>query len=174
MISIIWFLISYFFFMFLFFSDLFSNYWFFYPIFFNYSISLLFSIFGFVISSTLISGNTYAHILQQSGYKPCCSPEKMSSLKMLYMDEEQNVFQGVLPKMVVERCKCGWKNYPPKKSNHVHIFFINFNFYWCVISQIKNNNNQMILKIVFQHYLVAVYIIFPYFLSNYIEKKILK
>ena len=52
-------------------------------------------------------GNTYAHILQQSGYKPCCSPEKMSSLKMLYMDENQNVFQGVLPKMVVERCKCG-------------------------------------------------------------------
>ena len=27
----------------------------------------------------------------------------------------------------------------------------------------------MILKIVFQHYLVAVYIISPYFLSNYIE-----
>lgn len=51
--------------------------------------------------------NTYAHILQQSGYKPCCSPEKMRSLKMLYMDEEQRVFQGVLPKMIVERCKCG-------------------------------------------------------------------
>ena len=134
--------------------------------------SLLFSIFGFVISSTLISGNTYAHILQQSGYKPCCSPEKMSSLKMLYMDEEQNVFQGVLPKMVVERCKCGWKKFSPKKIKPCPHFFINFNFYWCVISQIKNNNNnQMILKIVFQHYLVAVYIIFPLFFVQLYWKK---
>ena len=63
------------------------------------------------------------------------------------------------------------KKLSPQKIKPCPHFFINFNFYWCVISQIKNNNNQMILKIVFQHYLVAVYISFPYFLSNYIEKK---
>ena len=38
---------------------------------------------------------------------------------MLYMDEEQRVFQGVLPKMIVERCKCGWKKIIKKKEKKI-------------------------------------------------------
>ena len=50
--------------------------------------------------------NAYAHILQQSGISPCCNPQKMGTLELLYMDENNNVVQGTLPKMMVQRCGC--------------------------------------------------------------------
>ena len=51
--------------------------------------------------------NEYAHVLQLSGIAPCCTPQKMGTLELLYMDEKENVVQGTLPKMMVERCGCG-------------------------------------------------------------------
>ena len=47
-----------------------------------------------------------AHILRQSGISPCCNPQKMGTLKLLYMDENNNVVEGALPKMMVQRCGC--------------------------------------------------------------------
>ena len=42
----------------------------------------------------------------QSGISPCCNPQKMGTLELLYMDENNNVVQGTLPKMMVQRCGC--------------------------------------------------------------------
>ncbi|XP_073989818.1 growth/differentiation factor myoglianin isoform X2 [Rhodnius prolixus] len=37
---------------------------------------------------------------------PCCAPRKMSSISMLYFDQEFNIIYGLLPGMVVDRCGC--------------------------------------------------------------------
>ncbi|KAF6208385.1 hypothetical protein GE061_016839 [Apolygus lucorum] len=37
---------------------------------------------------------------------PCCAPRKMSSISMLYFDQEVNIVYGVLPGMVVDMCGC--------------------------------------------------------------------
>jgi len=37
---------------------------------------------------------------------PCCAPRKMSSINMLYLDQDSNVILGKLPSMKVERCGC--------------------------------------------------------------------
>lgn len=37
---------------------------------------------------------------------PCCAPRKMTSMTMLYFDEDLNVVYGSLPGMIVERCGC--------------------------------------------------------------------
>ena len=50
--------------------------------------------------------NTYGHLIQQSNFSPCCTPQKMSGINLLYMDEDHNVILGKLPKMKVERCGC--------------------------------------------------------------------
>ncbi|XP_069482259.1 bone morphogenetic protein 3 [Ambystoma mexicanum] len=38
--------------------------------------------------------------------EPCCVPEKMSSLSILFFDENQNVVLKVYPNMTVESCAC--------------------------------------------------------------------
>ena len=47
--------------------------------------------------------SAYAHILRQSGISPCFNPQKMELLELLYMDENNNVVQGTLQKMMVQR-----------------------------------------------------------------------
>lgn len=37
---------------------------------------------------------------------PCCSPTKMSSLSLLYFDDNQNLVLSVIPNMSVEGCSC--------------------------------------------------------------------
>jgi growth differentiation factor 8/11 len=37
---------------------------------------------------------------------PCCSPRRVSSISMLYYDENMNIVYGRLPGMVVEQCGC--------------------------------------------------------------------
>ncbi|CAG9109127.1 unnamed protein product [Plutella xylostella] len=37
---------------------------------------------------------------------PCCAPRKMSSISMLYFDNELNIIYGTIPGMVVESCGC--------------------------------------------------------------------
>ena len=54
----------------------------------------------------MMPSNPHAHVLQQSGISPCCSPTKMGTLELIYMDEKDNVVQGTLPKMMVEKCGC--------------------------------------------------------------------
>lgn len=56
---------------------------------------------GVVMPSTV-----YTHMIQQSNVSPCCTPQKMSGINMLYIDENKNVVLGKLPKMKVERCGC--------------------------------------------------------------------
>ncbi|XP_067123822.1 growth/differentiation factor 8-like [Centruroides vittatus] len=36
----------------------------------------------------------------------CCSPSRLSSISLIYMDENQAIFQKVLPNMIVEACDC--------------------------------------------------------------------
>ena len=46
------------------------------------------------------------HILRQSGISsPCCNPQ-MGTLDILYMDKNNNVVEGTLPNMMVQRCYC--------------------------------------------------------------------
>ncbi|XP_050522738.1 growth/differentiation factor 8-like isoform X1 [Daktulosphaira vitifoliae] len=40
------------------------------------------------------------------GTGPCCAPRKMSSISMLYYDENMNIIYGLLPGMIVDRCGC--------------------------------------------------------------------
>ena len=55
----------------------------------------------------------YDHIMQQSGISPCCSPQQMGTLELLYLNKDDQVIQGTLPKMMVERCGCGnWSGLP--------------------------------------------------------------
>ncbi|KAF4533328.1 hypothetical protein B566_EDAN004449 [Ephemera danica] len=52
----------------------------------------------------------HTHIVQQANPQgtagPCCAPRKMSSISMLYFDNEFNIIYGLLPGMVVDRCGC--------------------------------------------------------------------
>ncbi|XP_053327836.1 growth/differentiation factor 8-like [Spea bombifrons] len=52
----------------------------------------------------------HTHVVQQANPKgtfgPCCSPTKMSSINMLYFNDESEVIQGNIPGMVVDRCGC--------------------------------------------------------------------
>lgn len=52
----------------------------------------------------------HTHLVQQANPQgsagPCCAPRKMSSISMLYFDEDGNIIYGVLPGMVVDRCGC--------------------------------------------------------------------
>lgn len=55
----------------------------------------------------------HTHLVQQAtnlhGLNgPCCSPRRMSSISMLYLDHNYNIIYGILPNMVVERCGCSW------------------------------------------------------------------
>ena len=57
----------------------------------------------------MMPSTTHAHMMQQSNSKirnPCCTPQKMTGIHMLYLDENKNVILGMLPKMKVERCGC--------------------------------------------------------------------
>ena len=54
----------------------------------------------------MMPSNPYAHLVQQSKGNPCCTPQKMSGINMIYLDENSNVILGQLPKMKVERCGC--------------------------------------------------------------------
>ena len=50
--------------------------------------------------------NADAHILQQFGIRRCCKPQKTVDLDITYMDDNNNVVQGTLPKMIVQGCGC--------------------------------------------------------------------
>ena len=39
---------------------------------------------------------------------PCCSASDMSSLTLLYFDDNYNIKYSELPNMVVQRCSCSW------------------------------------------------------------------
>ncbi|XP_075680454.1 growth/differentiation factor 8-like [Dermatophagoides pteronyssinus] len=57
----------------------------------------------------LMNQYPHTHLIQQinlNAIGPCCSPRKMSSISMLYLDSDLNVIYGILPNMVVERCGC--------------------------------------------------------------------
>lgn len=54
----------------------------------------------------MMPSNPWAHLLQQANGSPCCAPQKMSGINMLYMDENKNVILGKLPNMKVDRCGC--------------------------------------------------------------------
>jgi hypothetical protein len=54
----------------------------------------------------MMPSNPWAHLLQQANGSPCCAPQKMSGINMLYMDENRNVILGKLPNMKVDRCGC--------------------------------------------------------------------
>lgn len=55
---------------------------------------------------------SHTHVFEQMtkggamGGVPCCSPTLMSSLQMLYVDNNENIVLGKLPSMIVERCGC--------------------------------------------------------------------
>ena len=55
---------------------------------------------------TVMPESPYSHVLQQYGISPCCNAQKMGTLELLYMDEANNIVQGTLPKMIVQRCGC--------------------------------------------------------------------
>lgn len=52
----------------------------------------------------------HTHVVNQANQKgpagPCCSPTKLSSINMLYFNEDAEVIQGKIPGMVVDRCGC--------------------------------------------------------------------
>uniref|UniRef100_T1IHG0 TGF-beta family profile domain-containing protein n=1 Tax=Strigamia maritima TaxID=126957 RepID=T1IHG0_STRMM len=52
----------------------------------------------------------HTHLVQQANRSgsagPCCAPRKMSSISMLYFDDNNNIIYGLLPGMVVDRCGC--------------------------------------------------------------------
>ncbi|XP_063788815.1 growth/differentiation factor 8-like [Pseudophryne corroboree] len=52
----------------------------------------------------------HTHVINQASSKgpagPCCSPAKMSSINMLYFNDDAEVIQGKIPGMVVDRCGC--------------------------------------------------------------------
>lgn len=52
----------------------------------------------------------HTHLVQQANPSgsagPCCAPRKMSSISMLYFDDNNNIIYGLLPGMVVDRCGC--------------------------------------------------------------------
>ncbi|XP_073503953.1 growth/differentiation factor 8-like [Phyllobates terribilis] len=52
----------------------------------------------------------HSHVINQANQEgptgPCCSPNKLSSINMLYFNEDAEVIQGKIPGMVVDRCGC--------------------------------------------------------------------
>lgn len=63
--------------------------------------------------SVFMNNFPHTHLVQQVGgvvgHTPpgsCCSPKRMNSISMLYVDSNYNVIYGVLPNMVVDRCGC--------------------------------------------------------------------
>jgi hypothetical protein len=52
----------------------------------------------------------HTHIVQQANptgkLGPCCAARKLSSISMLFFDEQFNIVYSMLPGMVVERCGC--------------------------------------------------------------------
>ncbi|XP_059479762.1 growth/differentiation factor 8-like [Neocloeon triangulifer] len=52
----------------------------------------------------------HTHIVQQANPNgnlgPCCAARKLSSISMLFFDQQFNIVYSVLPHMVVERCGC--------------------------------------------------------------------
>ncbi|XP_021937532.1 growth/differentiation factor 8 [Zootermopsis nevadensis] len=58
--------------------------------------------------SSLIQRLLYLHSssARQLELVPCCSPTKLSSLQMLYVDNNQTITHATLPNMVVEACGC--------------------------------------------------------------------
>ncbi|XP_018425733.1 PREDICTED: growth/differentiation factor 8-like [Nanorana parkeri] len=52
----------------------------------------------------------HSHVVNQANPKgptgPCCSPAKMSSINILYFNDDAEVIQGKIPAMVVDRCGC--------------------------------------------------------------------
>ena len=53
----------------------------------------------------------HTHLVQQSNINPssggpCCNPSKMSSISLLYYNDEENIVYGTLPKMVADVCSC--------------------------------------------------------------------
>ena len=52
--------------------------------------------------------NSYAHLMAQAKGKSCCAPQKMSSITMLYFNQDMTVILGRLPNMKVDRCGCTW------------------------------------------------------------------
>ena len=75
------------------------------------------SLFDIVKSFTLlilgvVSEYPHTNLMQMSttglhsSAGPCCAPRKMSSINMLYLDQDSNVILGKLPSMKVERCGC--------------------------------------------------------------------
>ncbi|XP_066433735.1 growth/differentiation factor 8-like [Eleutherodactylus coqui] len=52
----------------------------------------------------------HSHVVNQANAKAstgsCCSPARLSSINMLYFNEDAEVLQGKIPGMVVDRCGC--------------------------------------------------------------------
>ncbi|KAM9305581.1 growth/differentiation factor 8-like [Gastrophryne carolinensis] len=52
----------------------------------------------------------HGHFVNQANPKgftgPCCSPSKLSSINMLYFNDDAEIIQGKIPSMVVDRCGC--------------------------------------------------------------------
>nr|XP_027202078.1 putative uncharacterized protein DDB_G0282499 [Dermatophagoides pteronyssinus] len=56
-----------------------------------------------------LSHARYHHTTVMGKYpviKLCCSPREMSSISLIYMDNDYNIYQKNLPNMVVESCDC--------------------------------------------------------------------
>lgn len=41
-----------------------------------------------------------------SSFSPCCSPKKLSSLSLLYYDNNKQVIHSIIPNMAVDKCSC--------------------------------------------------------------------
>ncbi|XP_076361430.1 growth/differentiation factor 8-like isoform X2 [Tachypleus tridentatus] len=52
----------------------------------------------------------HTHLVQQidplGSIGPCCAPSKISSITMLYFNDNSNIILGVLPGMIVKKCGC--------------------------------------------------------------------
>lgn len=50
---------------------------------------------------------THTHIASLStSAKPCCSPQKLSPLTLLYFDVSMKLMYSTIPNMSVEKCSC--------------------------------------------------------------------
>ncbi|XP_077978265.1 growth/differentiation factor 8-like [Glandiceps talaboti] len=50
--------------------------------------------------------SSYTYLLEKMNIDRCCSPNKMSTLTLLYRDDDSNLMMVALPDMVVESCDC--------------------------------------------------------------------
>lgn len=49
----------------------------------------------------------HTHVWQlSSSASPCCSPRKMSPIKLLYFDGQYNIVYSTIPHMIVDKCSC--------------------------------------------------------------------